>query len=104
MAAAVTRAGTRFSRWFKEFKEKNRPPHKWHEYSRPVRRISKPPRSLQSEADLFWCWPIAARAAAVWFAGARAANLGCFNTASRQFQVKWCQITFMQRPSSCPSP
>ena len=32
MAGLAKRTGFRLVRWFKEFKERNRPPHKWYEH------------------------------------------------------------------------
>ncbi len=32
MAATVKKAGRQFTRWFKAFREKNRPPYKWYEH------------------------------------------------------------------------
>ena len=32
MAAALKRTGTRFARWFEEFRRQNRPAHKWYEH------------------------------------------------------------------------
>ncbi len=31
MAALVKRNGTRFAKWFKKFREQNKPPGKWYE-------------------------------------------------------------------------
>jgi hypothetical protein len=31
--SAIKRTGTRLSRWFKQFRENNRPPHRWYEHS-----------------------------------------------------------------------
>ena len=33
MAAVAGQTKSRFTRWFKEFRERNRPPHKWYEYN-----------------------------------------------------------------------
>jgi hypothetical protein len=30
---AIKKTGTRLTRWFKQFREKNRPPHRWYEHS-----------------------------------------------------------------------
>jgi len=32
MTAAMKKTGTRFSRWFKTFREKNQPPYGWYEH------------------------------------------------------------------------
>jgi hypothetical protein len=32
MAALVKKTGSKFARWFKELKEKNRPPYRWYEH------------------------------------------------------------------------
>jgi hypothetical protein len=32
MTAAVKESGARFVKWFKEFRQKNRPPYRWYEY------------------------------------------------------------------------
>ena len=32
MAAALKKTGTRFARWFEEFRRQNRPAHKWYEH------------------------------------------------------------------------
>jgi hypothetical protein len=32
MAAALKKTGTRFARWFEEFRRKNVPPYKWYEH------------------------------------------------------------------------
>jgi hypothetical protein len=32
MAAFVRTTGSRMVRWFKQFREKNKPPHRWYEY------------------------------------------------------------------------
>ncbi len=33
MSAAIKRTSARFTRWFKAFREKNRPPYRWYEHS-----------------------------------------------------------------------
>jgi hypothetical protein len=36
MAALVKKTGSKFARWFKELKEKNRPPYRWYEHDHYV--------------------------------------------------------------------